>query len=189
MKQVSKHPKLQENPICNFRAQTIDDWVDWNWFKDWCKDQGLTTCRPLIAFIRSFRKSMEGLKEGLEQKGKRELLNAFPLIVALDQQNTFVYSVDKFRRTPKLELFLKDNFRTGTICTRMAVSYVLEKARYLLRNGQSTFCFRDFAEMKHGYFRKTIGRLRQSGEIATVEPRSCPRMYMLMYPDNGGGTL
>ena len=180
---TAKQQELQPHPICNFRAQTLDDWKDWRWFVDWCSKRGLTTCRPLIAFIRSFRRSMEGLEKGLTEKGKRELLNAFPLIIALEQQNTFVYSVEKFRRTPKPELFLKDTFRTGTIRTRMALSYVLEKARYMYRNGQRTFCFRDFAEIKHGHFRKLVAKLIKSNELLAVDPRSCPRFYMLLQPE------
>jgi len=166
--------------ICNFRAQTDDDWTDWKWFVQWCKDSGITTCRPLIAFIRSFRRSMDGLIEGLEARGKREILNAFHLIVALEQQNTFVYSVEKPRRQQPDLLFFRNNFRTATITSRMRLSYILEKARFLHKHIQKTFCFRDFAEIKHYQFRKLVLQLKRSGHIVAVEPRTNPRFYTLI---------
>lgn len=172
----------KRNLICNFRAQTEQDWEDWKWFVQWCKQSGITTCKPLIAFIRSFRRSMEGLIEGLEKKGKREILNAFPLIIALDQQNTFVYSIEKPRRQKPDLLFFRNNFRTATIPLRMRLSYVLEKARYYHKCGQRTFCFRDFAEIKHSHFRKIILRLKRNGDIIPLEPRTCPRFYRIVDP-------
>lgn len=174
---------LETKKLCNFRTQTLDDWQDWQWFKHFCHANGITTCRPLIAFIRSFRRGMDGLKEGLERKQKREVLNAFPLIIALEQQNTFVYSVEKPRRQPTSEqLFFKDNFRTATMSTRLRFSYILEKSQHLFKHGQKSFCFKDFAEIKHHHFRKLMVRLRKSGHIVTVEPRTCPRFYMLTSP-------
>ena len=126
---------------------------------------------------------MDGLVEGLEKKDRREVLNAFPLIIALEQQNTFVYSVEKPRRQQPDLLFFQDNFRTATMKARMRLSYVLEKARYLHRSGQRTFCFRDFAEIKHSHFRKLIGKLKKSGHLAAMDPRTCPRFYRLVNPE------
>mgnify|MGYP001158970818 CR=1 FL=1 len=183
--QTERMGHSKRNLICNFRAQTIEDWDHWVWFKDWCQDRGLTTCRPVIAFISSFRRSIEGLEEGLQKKGKRELLNAFPFIVALEQQNTFIYQLDKPRRTPKPtgDLFLRNNYRTITMTVRRRLSYILDKARYLTRQGQRTWCFRDFMEIQHCYFRKDMQRLIDSGEIVKVEPRTNPRFYMLIDPE------
>lgn len=117
---------------------------------------------------------MEGLAEA-----KPEVFNGFPVIVQLEQQNTFVYSVEKPRRTPDLTRYLRNNFVTATTSRRMAEAYVLEKAEWLFRRGQKTFCFRDFMELKHGTFRKLILSLKQRDEIIPVEPRTCPRFYML----------
>ena len=164
----------EQNLLCNFRAQTLDDWKDWLWFKNQCKDQGLTICRPLIAFIRSYRKFVEGID-------KPEVVNAFPVVVQLKQQNTFVYSVEKPRRTPDLSRYIKNIFVT-TISKAMADAYVLQKAQRLYLEGQKTFCFKDFSELRHGRFRKMVQRLRSKDEITTVEPRTCPRFYTLMNP-------
>ncbi|MFQ6064250.1 MAG: hypothetical protein ACE5L6_02125 [Candidatus Bathyarchaeia archaeon] len=168
---------MSKQQICNFRAQTSEDWRDWKWFVHYCKSQGLTTCRPLIAFIRAFRRGMEGLSTA-----KPEVFNGFPVIVQLQQQNTFVYSLEKPRRTPDLSCYLRNNFVTATTSRRMAEAYVLQKAEWLYRRGQRTFCFRDFIELKHGTFRKLILSLKRHDEVIPVDPRTCPRFYMLATP-------
>lgn len=167
----------EKQQICNFRAQTADDWQDWKWFVDYCRTHGITTCRPLIAFIRAFRTGMEGLA-----RAKPEVFNAFPVIVQLKQQNTFVYSVEKPRRTPDLSSYLRNNFVTATTGRRMAEAYVLEKAQWLFTRGQKTFCFRDYMELKHGTFRKLVLSLKKRDELIPLDPRTCPRFYMLSSP-------
>jgi len=163
-----------QNLLCNFRAQTLDDWKDWLWFKSQCKDQGLTICRPLVAFIRSYRKFVEGIDTP-------EVVNAFPVVVQLKQQNTFVYSEVKPRRRPSLESYIKNIFVTAT-SKAMADAYVLQKAQQLYLEGQRTFCFKNFSELRHGRFRKIIQRLKQKNELVAMEPRTCPRFYTLMHP-------
>ena len=165
----------EQNLLCNFRVQTLDDWSDWIWFKDHCKTQGLTICRPLIAFIRAFRKFSEGIEN------QPELINSFPVVIQLKQQNTFVYSMEKPRRQPDLSSYIKNIFVTAT-SRAMADAYVLQKAQQLYLERQRTFCFKDFGELRHDRFRKIIQRLKKKGELVPKEPRSCPRFYMLLHP-------
>jgi len=112
--------------------------------------------------------------EGID---KPEIVNAFPVVVNLKQQNTFVYSEVKPRRKPNIESYIKNIFVTG-LSRAMAEAYVLQKAQQLYLEGQETFCFKDFGELKHVKFRKIVQRLKKKQEITPKEPRTCPRFYI-----------
>jgi hypothetical protein len=173
--------KQEQNLLCNFRAQTIEDFNSWEWYKEDCKKRGLTICRPIIALIRSYKKFVEGLESAKSERP--ELINAFPVLVQLKQQNTFVWTVEKPRRMPNMKSLSKYTKNTlGTTTTGYVDSYILEKARYLWRKGQRTWCFLDFRELKHSTFRKAIMRLKEADEIEPIEPRSCPRFYSIKHP-------
>jgi len=110
-----------------------------------------------------------------------ETLNAFPMIVQLKQQNTFVYSAITPRRQPKPNSYFKNYFVTfGS--RGMAEAYVLQKARDLHKQGQRSFCFRDFHEIKPNSFKQIVFRLRNKGELTTMKPRTRPQFYTLMHP-------
>jgi len=64
---------------------------------------------------------------------------------------------------------------SGTTYRAAFESYVLLKALYI----QRSFMFRDFLELNHNHFRKTVLRLKNKGLITPTEPRSCPRTYYL----------
>lgn len=161
--------------ICNFRVQTEQDWLDWEWFKSHCRKQGITTCRVLIAYIRSYRKFWESIDSP-------EIINAFPLMIKMKQQNTFVYSIEKPRRLPNLSQYVNNYL---TVSNEAWVrSYILEKARFHWKKGQKSFCFKDYPEIKHQSFRHAILRLKQRKEVRAKEPRTCPRFYELLHPES-----
>ena len=169
------------NFLCNFRAQTLKDYKVWEWFKEDCKKRGLSICRPVIAFIQSYKKFIEGIEAIKEERS--EIINAFPLLIQIKQQNTFVWTVEKPRRLPNMKTLSRYTRNTfGTTTTPYIDSYILEKARYLWRKGQHTWCFKDFRELRHSTFRKAIVRLTKADEIEHIEPRSCPRFYCIKHP-------
>lgn len=176
-------PQKSNKSLCNFRVQTQRDWENWIWFKNYCNDQGLTICRPLIAFIASFRKFAEGIETA---KGERpELINAFPMLVQLKQQNTFVWSVDKPRRTPtdhSLDRFANLSKKRAITIGEYVDSYILDKARFMWMQGQRTFCFKDFIEIQHRKFRNAMSKLKRKKEIVPCTPRTNPRFYFLTDP-------
>ena len=122
------------------------------------------------------------MAEGLDQaKNERpELINAFPVLVQLRQQNTFIYSTEKFRRAPSNSEF---GHKYGTTNSSYLDNYIENKARWLwTEKGLKTFCFLDFREIKHSTFRKAICRMRKKGLIQSTKPRSNPRTYFLTDP-------
>lgn len=95
-------------------------------------------------------------------------------VTIIQQQNTFVYPVGKPRREPIRLNCSKPEF-SGTISRAAFEAYLMEKARDLNRS----FCFRDFAELKHNSFRKIILRLKRKGKIIPLPLRTNPRFYIL----------
>ena len=170
--------KEKQNLICNFRAQNDSDWDAWCWFKDYCSKNGITICRPLLAFVQTFRKSIEGLDQGKMERP--ELINAFPVLIQLKQQNTFIYTMEKPRRSPTQTAF-GHKYGTATICYLDA--YIENKARWLWNEkGLKHFMFKDFGEIKHATFRKAVSRMRKAGLLQATRPRSNPRTYFLTDP-------
>ena len=171
-------PSKKENLICNFRAQNQSDWDTWNWFKDYCSKNGITICRPVLAFLQSFRKMAEGLEKAKMERP--ELINAFPVLIQLKQQNTFIYQTEKPRRSPTQTAF-GHKYGTTTICYLDA--YIENKARWLWStHGLKHFCFLDFKEIKHATFRKAVCRMIKKELLQATRPRSCPRTYFLTDP-------
>lgn len=95
-------------------------------------------------------------------------------VINLQQQNTFVYSVQKPRREPP-ELICARNKYTSTISSLAFQAYVMEKARELHRS----FSFRDFPELGHDFFRKCVLRLKNRRKVLPLQPRTNPRYYIL----------
>jgi len=167
-----------KNMICNFRAQNDSDWDTWCWFKDYCSKNGITICRPVLAFVQTFRKMIEGLDQGKMERP--ELINAFPVLVQLKQQNTFIYQTEKPRRSPSQTAF---GHKYGTATIPYLDSYIENKARWLwVTHGLRAFCFRDFGEINHATFRKAVCRMIKKGILQATLPRSNPRTYFLTDP-------
>jgi hypothetical protein len=131
--------------------------------KWWCEDNGTSTCPTIIGFAMSFIKADDVVRT-LKKDG--------PMVVNIQQQNTFVHKTERPRRD--FESFSKGGV-SGTT-TRVALdSLVLLKALQM----PHSFCFRDFPELRPNCFRKVILRLIRRGFVARVEPRTCPRFYRL----------
>ncbi|MFX0202722.1 MAG: hypothetical protein ACFFCW_41995 [Candidatus Hodarchaeota archaeon] len=127
-----------------------------------------------MANIRAFRKFVEGINTP-------ETINAFPIIIQLKQQNTFVYSTVKPRREPKPNSYFRNSF--ATFSSRASTeAYILQKVQELWKKGQKSFCFKDFPEIKYESFKQLIFRLRKAEKVIPKEPRTNPRFYALMDP-------
>lgn len=137
--------------------------------KWWCEDNGTSTCPTIIGFAMSLLKVDDAVRP-LKKDG--------PMIVNIQQQNTFIHQTERPRRLTELNSTV-DSISKGGLSgttTRIALdSLVLLKALQL----QHSFCFLDFLELSPNCFRKVILRLNQRGFIAPVEPRTCPRFYRL----------
>jgi len=157
-----------KNLICNFRAPTLDDYLEWRDYVQLVKDQGLDVCRVTLSLTKAFK---EGLKNGLKSvqiQGQQQVIN-------ISMTNHFVYQVQKPRREPYDLSCVKPEFRR-TFSSLLYEAYVLNKARELNR----PFCFRDFLELKPDAFRRIVRRLKRKGKILTFPQRTCPQFYLLI---------
>ena len=106
----------------------------------------------------------------------RPLKKVGPIVLNLQQQNTFVSQVERPRRSPDPGLLnMAKRDISGTTYRAAFESYVLLKALYI----QRSFMFRDFLELSPNHFRKIIIGLKNKSLISPTEPRSCPRTYSL----------
>jgi len=159
--------QVPKNLICNFRAPTLDDYLEWRDYVKVVKDQGLDVCRVTLSLTRAFK---EGLKNGLKSvqiQGNQQVIN-------ISMQNSFVYQVTKPRREPYDLSCVKPEFRK-TFSSLLYEAYVLNKAREL----NHAFCFRDFLELKPDAFRRIVRRLKRKGKILPFPQRTCPQFYFL----------
>lgn len=172
-------PELQgnyqpKNLICNFRAPDVEHYELWQHFKEWCKDNGLDICRVTLDNVAAFMKSVEGFSGLKGVSNPKQLTTAKGQVIIIQQQNSFVYSVEKPRREPIFMNWAKPKF-ARTISSIAAEAYVMEKARHLNRS----FSYRDFLELEHNSFRKIVLRLKKKGKIIALPQRTNPRYYVL----------
>jgi hypothetical protein len=153
-----------KNLICNFRAPNEPLYFRWKTFVQWAKDHGLDICYITLSLVDSF---MLGIEGSSQIKLPQQTIN-------IKMENSFLYQVDKPRRTPFSLDCVKPEFRR-TFSSALFESYVLGKARDLNRE----FSFRDFLELKHDAFRRITLRLRHKGKIIANPARTNPRFYYL----------
>lgn len=156
----------RRNLICNFRAPNQEHHQIWLDFKEAVRSRGLDICFVTLSLCRAWLK-------GLERADTSQITTPIQ-VINLQQQNTFVYSVQKPRREP-LELLCSRKVSSRTIISRLFQAYIMEEARDL----QHSFCFRDFPELGHSLFRKCILKLKNKEKILPLKPRTNPRFYIL----------
>lgn len=156
------HPKKKQR-ICNFKAPDDLHFQDWKRYSKYVQGLGLDVCRVTIGLCRAFMSGEEVATIRTPQK-----------IVNLQMNNSFLYQVQKPRRTPYSLNCIKPEFRK-TFSSILFEAYVLEKARRL----RGEFCFRDFLEIKYDAFRRIVVRLKRKGLIVANPVRSIPRFYIL----------
>ena len=157
----------RQNLICNFRAPDQKHFQIWLDFKEVVQSRGLDICFVSLALCQAWLKSIEETTSTCKIAAPLQIIN-------LQQQNTFVYGVQKPRRQPP-ELICPRKAYSRTITSRLCQAYVVEKARDLERS----FSFRDFLELGHGLFRKCALKLKRRGKIFPLQPRTNPRFYIL----------
>jgi hypothetical protein len=153
----------RKNFHCNFRAPDRE-WFDvWLRFKEKTRGLGLDICYVALSLCRIWLEEKRSEDSAFELKSKQ--------IVFLTQTNNFNYNVQRPRRVPDCS----KNYSKCTICSKAFSAYILITAKDLDRE----FCFRDFPELEHGYFRKLILQLRQKGKVLAMHPRALPAFYIL----------
>lgn len=157
----------RRNLICNFRAPDMEHFQIWLDFKDAVQSRGLDICYTTLALCQAW---LESLREATAT-GQTTMSTQ---VINLQQQNTFVYSVQKPRREP-LDLNCSRKQYRRTLRSRLYQAYVMEKARDL----HQSFSFRDFPELGHNLFRKCVLKLKKRGKILHLQPRTNPRFYVL----------
>lgn len=179
---ADRRPELQENYhpknlICNFRAPDLTQYELWQRFKEWCKANGQDVCRITLDQVAVFMAAIEGSK-GSSSVGSssspKPIVTAKGQVIVIQQQNSFVYSVEKPRREPYSVSCVKPEFQR-TISSVLFDGYVENKARRL--GGE--FSFRDFMELKYDSFRRIVVRLKRKGVIIAHPQRSIPQIFIL----------
>jgi hypothetical protein len=74
----------------------LEQYQLWQRFKDWTKENGLDVCRVTLNAVAAFMKAVEGSSD------PEQLKTAKGQVIIIQQQNSFVYSVEKPRREPIL---------------------------------------------------------------------------------------
>ena len=157
----------RQNLICNFRAPDREHFQIWQNFKEAAKNRGLDVCYLILSLCQAWLKSDETAKEIAQITTANQIIN-------LQQQNTFVYSVQKPRREPN-ELICSSGTQFRTVRSRALQAYIIERAREL----PESFSFRDFPELGHSLFRKCIMELKKRGKVIPLDPRTNQRFYIL----------
>lgn len=136
-------------------------------YKYWCEDNGLDICHLIISHAQSDMAAFDTIKP---------IKKAGPIILNLQQQNTFISQVTTPRRItdPGLLSMAKRDI-SGTTYRLAFESLVVLKALQM----QHSFCYRDFPEISHNHFKKVILRLKRKSLVSPIEPRTCPRFYRL----------
>lgn len=176
---ADRRPELQENYhpknlICNFRAPDLEQYELWQHFKEWCKDNGLDVCRVTLDQVAAFMKAVEASSGLGGASSPKQLATAKGQVIIVQQQNSFVYSVEKPRREPYSVNCVKPKFQR-TISSVLFEGYVENKARRL--GGE--FSYRDFMELKYDSFRRIVVRLKRKGVIIAHPQRSIPQIFIL----------
>jgi hypothetical protein len=127
----------------------------------------LDICRITLGLITAHKKAIDGLKDPT-------IISSSAQPIIIQQQNTFLYPVQKPRREP-IEMTCAKSAFQRTIRSSAFDAYVLEKAREIRRE----FSYRDFLELKHASFRRIVLRLRRKGKIIANPQRTNPRYYIL----------
>jgi len=157
----------RQNYICNFRAPNPEYFQIWLDFKEAARSRGLDICYLILNLCQAWLKALEASTATYQIATPTQVIN-------LQQQNTFVYSVQKPRRE-SLELICSQKGYAHTLRSLVFQAYVMEKARDL----QQSFSFRDFPELGHNLFRKCILELKKRGKILPLQPRTNPRFHIL----------
>jgi len=157
----------RRNYICNFRAPDAKHFQVWRQFKQAAKDRGLTTCYVILALCEAWLKGIQGIGEACQVVTQTQVIN-------LQQQNTFVYGIEKPRREPLVLNCARKEY-SRTITSRAWQAYITDRTRELERS----ISYRDFPELEHDFFRKCIMNLKKRGKIVPVLPRTNPRYYVL----------
>jgi len=158
-------PRL--NFHCNFRAPTNEWFQVWLELKNQTKALGLDICFVVLSLCRVWLESQKEI-ESINQ------INASKQIIYITQKNTFNYNVQRPRRD-KVQANCSKSGRKCTLCSKAFEAYIIVVARELNRE----FCFRDFPEIGHDFFRKLILNLRLKGEVMGMKPRALPQFYVL----------
>lgn len=156
--------EFPKNLICNFRAPNPTLFNRWKSYVGWAKDHGYDVCHITLSLVDSFMLGVEG---SAQIKLPQQTIN-------IQMQNSFLYQVEKSRRTPFSLDCIKPEFQR-TFSSALFDAYVLNKARDLNRE----FSFRDYLEIKHDSFRRIMVRLRQKGKVIANPQRTNPRFYFL----------
>lgn len=159
--------KKRQNLICNFRAPDQQHFQVWKDFKTTVRSQGLDVCFMVLNLCQGWLKSLESANATHQTVTPTQIIN-------LQQQNTFVYSVQIPKRKP-FEIICSHKASIRTLWSLAFQAYVTEKARDIERS----FCYRDFAELGHDFFRKCALKLKNRGKILPLRPRTSPRFYIL----------
>lgn len=165
MTKVSANSR-RRNLICNFRAPDLEHYQIWLNFKKGVRNQGLDICFVTLSLCQAWLRG-SGITATCKILTPTQIIN-------LQQQNTFVYSVQKPRRKPP-QLFCSRKELSRTLSNLAYQAYVTEKARDL----QRSFSFRDYLELEHSFFRKCIFRLKKREKVIPLLPRTNPRYYIL----------
>jgi len=149
-----------EPRIFNIKISTWEGWQEVQKFKADVWEKGLDVCHVTLSLIRAYNDGSSQVNNGASVQN-------------IQMNNTFVYSPQKPRREPFSICAKKDYSVT---ITRAAFDYyILGKAREI----PESFSYRDFLELDHALFRKSVSRLRRQRKIIALEPRSNPRYYIL----------
>lgn len=162
--QIIEHPK---NLICNFRAPTLEEYLEHKEFCREVKEDGLDVCRVLLSFEKGYRLARKGSKEAIQLYSTQQVVN-------IQQNNQFLYAVPKPRREPYDLSCVREEYQR-TFSSVLFEAYVLHKARGL----GMEFSYRDFLELKHSAFRRIALRLKRKGLIMANPLRTVPRFYYL----------
>lgn len=152
---------------CNFRAPSKEWFQVWLELKNKTKASGLDICFVVLSLCRAWLESQKDVSS-INQ------LNTTSQIIYITQKNTFNYNVQRPRRE-KFQMNCAKNERKCTLCSRAFEAYIIVIARELDRE----FCFRDFPEIGHDFFRKLILHLRGKSKVIAMKPRALPQFYIL----------
>jgi hypothetical protein len=162
-----ERPKARQNLHCNFRAPN-EEWFEvWLELKEKTKAGGLDICFVVLNLCRAWLKAQKDAESIYTVSGMRQ-------IVFLTQTNNFNYNVAK-PRPERFRANCSKEYPKCTICSKAFGAYVLVTAKAIDRE----FCFRDFPELNHDYFRKIILQLKREGKLLAMKPRALPGFYIL----------
>jgi len=154
----------------NIRASSREEHQGLLRLKWWCEDNGTSTCPTIIGLTMSLLKADDAARP-LKKDGP---MNG-PMIVNIQQQNTFIHQTERPRRLGSTVDSISNQGLSGTASRYALECLVIRKALEI----HHSFCFLDFRELSPNCFRKVILRLNKKGFVAPVEPRTCPRFYQL----------